>query len=121
MFQMTTVEIISSICALFTCVITMIMAQHIFTSIDNGFIKIKNEKKQFENKIQELERENDKFKNTGLNFSNIEKKLHHKNLTEEEIEIIISENRKLHIRCDMLEEELKRERKNLNSFYYVNK
>jgi len=117
MFQMTTVEIISSICALFTCVITMIMAQHIFTSIDNGFIKLKNEKKQFENKIQELERENDKLKNTGIKSI----KLHHKNLTYEEIDIFINENRRLHIRCDMLEEELKRERRKTNSFHFVDK
>ena len=86
MFQMTTVEIMTAICVLSTCFIMMIMAHHIFTDIENCFTKLKNEKNILENRIEELEKKNNAFKN--LQLESLDTSIRYKYLTDDEIEVL---------------------------------
>jgi len=101
------IYIVSSIMS--ACAILMCVIQHTLDNLDQELIKLKNNKKELEKKIEELERREKekassrKKQNSISNFP----------IQEAEInEILVNENRKLHVRCDMLEEELNKTREN---------
>jgi hypothetical protein len=96
-----------------TAMMTIICLTEMFRQIDKSFIKLKEERTQNIGKIQALEKEIEieKFKN--------DKNIHNEEITtpsigmpksEEINKILVNENKKLHVRCDMLEEELRKTR-----------
>jgi hypothetical protein len=96
-----------------TAMMTVICLTEMFRQIDKSFIKLKEERAQNRSKIQALEKEIEieKFKN--------DKNSHNEEITTpstgmpksgEINKILVNENKKLHVRCDMLEEELRKTR-----------
>jgi cell division protein FtsB len=115
MFQITILEFITALSSVIAGIVVLLFINETFENLDKLFTKLKNENKILEKTIEQLEKEN-----KNLKSSNEPKEVEILNsnrngISESEIkEILIKENRKLHIRCDMLEEEIKKMRENGN-------
>ncbi len=111
MFQITILELITAFTTVVSAVFVLFFINETFENIDKSLTKLKNENKILEKTIEQLERENKNFK-TSNQAEEIENSNSNRNgISDNEIkEILIKENRKLHIRCDMLEEEIKKMR-----------
>jgi len=113
MFDISILETIYIATTIMTAMMTVICLTEMFRQIDKSFIKLKEERAQNRSKIQALEKEIEieKFKN--------DKNSHNEEITTpstgmpksgEINKILVNENKKLHVRCDMLEEELRKTR-----------
>lgn len=111
MFDISILETIYIATTIMTAMMTIICLTEMFRQIDKSFIKLKEERNQNRSKIQALEKEIDEIKN--------DKNIHTEEITtpsigmpksEEINKILVNENKKLHVRCDMLEEELRKTR-----------
>lgn len=113
MFTINILETISIATTIMVCILFALCSIDILSNIDNSFIKLKTERDQMATKIHSLEKELEELKNT-LTTSNETNKTNtgvNGRPTSGEINnILVSENRKLHVRCDMLEEELRKTR-----------
>lgn len=115
MFQITILEFITALSSVIAGIVVLLFINETFENLDKLFTKLKNDNKILEKTIQQLEKENKNLKSSN---EPKEVEIPNKNrngISESEIkEILIKENRKLHIRCDMLEEEIKKMRENGN-------
>jgi cell division protein FtsB len=115
MFQITILELITAFTSVVSAVFVLFFINETFENIDKSLTKLKNENKILEKTVEQLESENKNFKTSNqpeeIKISNSNRN----GISENEIkEILIKENRKLHIRCDMLEEEIKKMREKDN-------
>lgn len=111
MFDISIIETIYIATTIMTAMMTVICLTEMFRQIDNSFIKLKEERIQNISKTQLLEKEIEELKN----YKNVEiEEINSYSTgmpTSREINIIlINENRKLHVRCDILEEEMRKTR-----------
>ena len=117
MFQITILEFITALSSVIAGIVVLLFINETFENLDKLFTKLKNDNKILEKTIQQLEKENKNLKSCNQP-EEIEIEIPNKNrngISESEIkEILIKENRKLHIRCDMLEEEIKKMREKGN-------
>lgn len=113
MFDISIPESIYIATTIMSAIMSISCLNEMFRQIDKSFIKLKEERKENIKKIQLLEKEIEEFKNvhteevisssTGMPSSG------------EINKILVNENRKLHVRCDMLEEEIRKTREHNNS------
>jgi len=106
MFGLTILEIMYIVTTIMSGIMLIVYVEEAFNQIDNAFIKLKEERKTLECKVQSLEKEfveSSSEEDTGYNTDGKPK-------SGEINKTLISENRKLHVRCDMLEEELRKMR-----------
>jgi len=115
MFEVTVVESIYILSTLFAALMWFLCLNEMMYNIDRNFIKLERDRETLENQIQILEKvikelkETKEFKNDKNYLYNKNASIHYANLIGEEInQILVSENKKLHVRCDMLEEEIQR-------------
>ena len=82
----------------------------LFSKIDNSFIKLKEERNLLESNVKSLEKEIEELK--YMNKNDYEETISSKGIMSlnEINQVLVAENRKLHVRCDMLEEELNKMR-----------
>jgi hypothetical protein len=78
----------------------------LFSQIDNSFIKLKEERNLLESNVKSLEKEIQELK--YINKNDYEETISSKGIvsSNEINRVLVAENRKLHVRCDMLEEEI---------------
>lgn len=113
MFTINILETIYIATTIMGCILFALCSIDMLSNIDNSFIKLKTERDQMEAKIHTLEKKMEELKNTLTTTSNETNKETSVNVmpTPGEINnILVNENRKLHVRCDMLEEELRKTR-----------
>jgi hypothetical protein len=105
MFGLTILEIIYIATAIMAGVMMIVYVEEAFNQIDNAFIKFKEERKTLVSQVQTLEKQVDELKCCD---EEIETSFHSDGRpTSGEInKTLVTENRKLLVRCDMLEEEL---------------
>jgi len=102
MFGLTILEIIYIATTIMSAGMLIIYVDEVFNKIDNAFIKLKEERKTLESQVQTLEKQLDELKGCDESIFHSDGRP-----TSGEInKTLISENRKLLVRCDMLEEEL---------------
>ena len=115
MFSITILDTICASTTIAVIFVTVLCFNEMFEQIDKSFTNLKTVKKILETRVAELEEENKNLKNNNVNDANVvdqtnnAKKQHSSGefIAPEEINrILVEENRKLHVRCDMLEEEL---------------
>jgi hypothetical protein len=90
-------------------VMLVICLDEVFNQMDKSFIKLKEERKALESKVQTLEKEVSELKS----FAEEAEPSFNVNGRPTSVEInktLVGENRKLLVRCDMLEEELRKMR-----------
>ena len=113
MFTINILETISIATTIMVCILFALCSIDMFTQLDNSFIKLKTERDQMATKIHSLEKEMEKLKNISNETNKETTPIAYSNgipTTGEINNILVSENRKLHVRCDMLEEELRKTR-----------
>ena len=114
MFNISILETISIASTIMAAMMLSIFINEMFSQIDKSFIKLKEERKTLDHMVESLEKENEKLKCEKNNHIKKEVKTSlysNDRITTEEInEILVNENRKLHVRCDMLEVELHKTR-----------
>ena len=118
MFGLTILEIIYIATTIMSAGMLIIYVDEVFNKIDNAFIKLKEERKTLESQVQTLEKQLDELKVSD------ESRFHSDGRpTASEInKTLVTENRKLLVRCDMLEEELcKLREQNAANNEYINK
>ena len=109
MFGLTILEIIYVLTTIMVGVMSIICLDEVFNQMDKSFIKLKEERKALESKVQTLEKEVSELKS----FAEEAEPSFHPNGRPTSVEInrtLVSENRKLLVRCDMLVEELRKMR-----------
>jgi len=118
MFAINIIETIYIATTIMGCILFALCSIDMLSNIDNSFIKLKTERDQMAAKIHSLEKEMEELKNisTTSNETNTAASvsLNGRPTTHEINNILINENKKLHIRCDMLEEELCKTREQNN-------
>ena len=124
MFFINTLETVTIATSVMAVLMTILCCSELFSQIDNALTKLKEERKLLKVQMQTLEKEVEKNKNNKNNFdveeimqSIIEKK---NNVSSEDINHeLVDENRRLRVRCDMLEEELLKTRENNKKTYIL--
>ena len=109
MFGLTILEIIYILTTIMVGVMLVICLDEVFNQMDKSFIKLKEERKALESKVQTLEKEVSELKS----FAEEAEPSFNVNGRPTSVEInktLVGENRKLLVRCDMLEEELRKMR-----------
>jgi hemerythrin-like domain-containing protein len=111
MFAINILETISMATTVMVGILFVFCCNDMFNQLDKSFIKLKRERDQMEAKIYSLEKEMEQLKNISdasneTNTLVAVASLNGKPTSCEINNILINENRKLHVRCDMLEEEL---------------
>jgi hypothetical protein len=118
MFNISILDTIYIATTVMAAIMTVICLNEMFSQIDKSFMKLKEERKSLEIKVQTLEKELDELK---VCDEEVEPRFHSDGRpTSSEINsVLVSENRKLLVRCDMLEEELckMREQNDINNRY----
>jgi cell division protein FtsB len=99
MFGLTSLDIMYIATTIMAGVMMVIYVDEVFTQMDKSFIKLKEERNTLESNVQLLEKEVNKLKRC-------EEEVESSYTSTEINRVLASENRKLHVRCDMLEEEL---------------
>ncbi len=101
---MNSLEIITILTSIISGIVSItLFSNHVFENIESNMLSLKKGKAQLQEKIEELEKENQKNKKINIaacKVSNIQ--IHDFN------EILVSENRRLHAKCNMLEEEIRK-------------
>ena len=106
MFGLTILEIMYIVTTIMSGIMLIVYVEEAFRQIENSFIKLKEERKTLECKVQTLEKElveSSIEEDSGFNPDGKPK-------SGEINKTLVNENRKLHVRCDMLEEELRKMR-----------
>jgi hypothetical protein len=108
MFGLTILEIMYIVTTIMAGVMMIIYLEEVFNQMDKSFIKLKEERKTLESKVQSLEKELNKASLLSESTSEEEPSFHPNGRpTAREInKTLVNENKKLHVRCDMLAEEL---------------
>jgi len=129
---MFSIAILETICVATTVmvgVMTCLCCSEIFSQIDKAFIKLKEERNLLKVQVETLENEMNKrkekeaYKNSETNCSKaiIDAGAKRVGIPPEEINrVLVDENRRLHIRCDMLVEELLKTRESTKKFIHSN-
>jgi cell division protein FtsB len=101
MLSITSVEFLTILSSIIAGLVIIMFISESFENIETVITRLKTDKKYLEKRIEELEEENKILTNNTT---------HDKDLLSDanKTKILIKENRKLHVRCDMLEEELKK-------------
>ena len=88
----------------------ILCSNELLNQIDNSFIKLKEERNNLETKVKLLEKEIEELK--YMNKNEYEETISSKGImsSNEINQVLVAENRKLHVRCDMLEEEINKMR-----------
>jgi hypothetical protein len=104
MFGLTILEIMYIVTTIMAGVMVIIYVEEVFNQMDKSFIKLKEERKTLESQVQTLENQLEELKVCD------EPRFHSDGRpTAREInKTLVTENRKLIVRCDMLEEELRK-------------
>jgi hypothetical protein len=101
---MNSLEIITILTSIISGIVSItLFSNHVFENIESNMLSLKKGKAQLQEKIEELEKENQKNKKINIaacKVSNIQ--IHDFN------EILVNENRRLHAKCNMLEEEIRK-------------
>jgi len=99
MFGLSILEIMCCLTTIMAGVMWIIYVKEVFNQIDTAFIKLKEVRKTLETQVQTLENQINEFKGCD------EARFHSDGTpTLGEInKTLVTENKKLHIRCDMLE------------------
>ena len=101
---MNSLEIITILTSIISGIVSItLFSNHVFENIESNMLSLKKGKAQLQEKIEELEKENQKNKKINIaacKVSNIQ--------IHDFDEILVSENRRLHAKCNMLEEEIRK-------------
>ena len=106
MFGITIIESIYIATTIMSTIMSLICLNEIISQIDKSFIKLKKEKKSLESKVQYLEK--DIAESTSSEEEDISFHSNGMPTSGEINRVLVNENKKLHVRCDMLEEELRK-------------
>ena len=107
MFGLTILDIMYIATTIIAGVMMVLYVEEVFTQMDKDFIKLKEERNTSESNVKLLEKEVNELKGRD---EEVESSFHPDGRpTSTEINrVLVNENRKLHVRCDMLEEELRK-------------
>jgi cell division protein FtsB len=107
MFGLTILDIMYIATTIMAGVMMVIYVEDASTQIDNSFIKLEEERNILKSNVQLLEKEVNDLKECQ---EEVESNFHPDGRPNsgEINRVLVSENRKLHVRCDMLEEELRK-------------
>ena len=114
MFGLNLLEIIYILTSIMSTAMLLIYFEEILNQIDKSFVKLKEERENLVSKVQTLEKQLDELKSCQQQICNEEEDTgllpYGKSTSGGINEILKAENRKLNVRCDMLEEELRKMR-----------
>ena len=110
MFTISIIETIYIATTIMAGLMFSLCLNELFSKIDNSFIKLKEERNLLESNVKSLEKEIEELK--YMNKNDYEETISFKGImpSNEINGVLVAENRKLHVRCDMLEEELNKMR-----------